>query len=345
MSDQTAIKGKLIKSGIVLSVLGVFGVVYCLSVSESTYMAIEEPTDPSPLNIAGKTSPLSQTNHQTTTPENNSSKHANHTEAVSRQPEQQVITPSERAEPPPVNNLLSLDDEALISLHDVLENSFVPVFVDSADSENSLDQQAAIDILLSRLPENMGRDAFLQLNSLMRDYLPYDLADSLTTQIQTDYLIEAKQQAYLQQQGQVESMEQQVAMAEHLQKLSVSNDTTEVQNQAISTELAEWQAFENILKHKGDDVQDNTRIRELITNSYDQRVADDYIELSEIENDWLQRYALYQAEKQVIVQSGLSQADKAEQIEALIQQHYEEKEWAAVRGYDELMASQADQGG
>lgn len=53
-----------------------------------------------------------------------------------------------------------------------------------------------------------------------------------------------------------------------------------------------------------------------------------------IQQEWEQRYEAFRAQKQIILASGLAEQDKAQQIETLLQQHYDKNELAAARAFD-----------
>lgn len=53
-----------------------------------------------------------------------------------------------------------------------------------------------------------------------------------------------------------------------------------------------------------------------------------------IQKDWNRRYQAFRQQKEIILAAGLSAADKAIQVEALLQQHYDANEMAAAKAYD-----------
>jgi hypothetical protein len=248
------------------------------------------------------------------------------------------------------NNLFSsLDDESLLNVSDILENSVVPTFLSNIENaDQRFQQKAAIDVFVSRLPEGLADSDFQQINSLLRDYLPYDFADNLIQEIQATYRLNEQEQDYLSSSlannKSPETMAEQIAIAKHLESLKGESDQQELeQDSEPSKVLLDWQKTQEMLEKIQSSSNDpNQDMHETIKHKYGSKVADDYLELSGIEKQWQEKYAVFLDEKNIISESGLSDEDKAEQIESLIQQHYEENEWAAVRAYDEMMQSQAE---
>lgn len=247
-------------------------------------------------------------------------------------------------DPAPNQSFSSLDDESLLNISDVLENSLVATFLNNNEtSDQAFEQKAAIDVFVSRLPDGLSDSDFQQINALLRDYLPYDLADSLIHQVEEIYRLNEKEQAYLStalaNNKSPETMAEQIAIAKHLESLKAGGIQQESEHQIeASQEYLAWQKTEAKLEKiesSSTDLQEN--IHQTISEEYGAEVADDYLELSDIEIKWKEKYAVFLEEKSIISESGLSEEDKAEQIESLIQQHYEESEWAAARGYDEMM--------
>tara|TARA_R110001592_G_scaffold71444_2_gene218438 strand:+ start:5231 stop:6283 length:1053 start_codon:yes stop_codon:yes gene_type:complete len=242
----------------------------------------------------------------------------------------------------PNNSFSSLDDESLLNISDSLENSLVPAFLSIGEELNvEFEQKAARDVFVSRLPEGLGDSDFQQINSLLRDYLPYDMADSLAQKIEQTYRLNEQEQAYLstalENNKSPETMDEQIAIAKHLASLK-GEETQQETNSEPSQALSTWQKIQEKLEN----IQSNSNNPELdihavLSKEYGSEVADDHLELFNIENQWQEKYAVFLEEKNIISQSGLSEDDKAEQIESLIQQHYEENEWAAARSYDKLI--------
>src|SRR5690606_9144256 len=133
-------------------------------------------------------------------------------------------------------------------------------------------------------------------------------------------------------------MAEQITIAEHLDSLKGEIVQEELEpdmnnNQALS----DWQQTEEQLKEiQASSAEPNQDMHHVLTEKYGSNVADDYLELSSIEKQWQEKYAIFLIEKNIISESGLSEEDKAEQIENLIKQHYDKNEWAAVRAYDDL---------
>jgi hypothetical protein len=247
----------------------------------------------------------------------------------------------------PINAFSLLDDESLLNISDILENSLVPTFLSNIEStEQHFDQKAALDVFVSRLPEGLNDTVFQQINSLLRDYLPYDLADGLIQEIEEAYHLSEQEQAYLSSElahhKLPEKMAEQVAIATHLASLQGESVQQELDSEP-SKAYSDWQKTQDKLEKIQYSSNDSLQgIHEVIKHEYGSEVADDYLELSATEKQWQEKYAVFLEEKNIISRSGLSDDDKTEQIERLIQQHYEENEWAAVRAYDGVIQNQVE---
>lgn len=244
------------------------------------------------------------------------------------------------------NSLSLLDDESLLNISDILENSLVPAFSrNSTALDNHFEQKAAIDVFVSRLPEGLSDLDFQQINSLLRDYLPYDLADTLVQEVEQSYRLNEREQAYLSSAlantKSAETMAEQIVIAMHLAKLKGEEVQQEPEIDLEPSEaFLNWQKTEEKFKQiQSISTDPNQDIHEVIKDEYGSEVADDYVELANAETQWVEKYSAFLVEKNIISESGLSEQDKAEQIEDLIHQHYQENEWAAARAYDEMMLS------
>lgn len=244
------------------------------------------------------------------------------------------------------NSFSNLDDESLLNISDLLENSLVPVFLANG---NAGEKAAALDVFISRLPEGLNESDFKAINTLLRDYLPYDLADELTKAAHEKYRSHEQQQAYLvatlPDNTFPKTMAEQIAIARHLESLQVANEINDDTQADLepSHELTDWKKMEEKLQEIASSPNASEQaIHQVIADEYDSNIADDYIELSVSEKQWQERYAAFLVEKIIIIESGLSAEDKAEQVETLIKEHYQENEWAAARGYDEMMQAQPE---
>tara|TARA_R110002167_G_scaffold30450_4_gene100841 strand:+ start:611 stop:1606 length:996 start_codon:yes stop_codon:yes gene_type:complete len=232
----------------------------------------------------------------------------------------------------------SLDDESLLIISDILENSLIPVFLSNSDGlEYGFEQKAAIHVFVSRLPEGLLDADFQQINSLLRDYLPYDTADRLTLKIQQTYQISQREQAYLSgalvNNKAVVTMAEQMAIAEHLQKLKGEEVLHEIESEP-SQALSDWQKTQEKIEQirlNSDDPE--LEIHNALSEEFGSQVADDYFELANSEIQWMEKYDVFLNEKNIISESGLSEEEKERQIESLMQQYFQENELDAARGY------------
>ena len=248
------------------------------------------------------------------------------------------------------NPLSSLDDESLLNVSDVLENSLVPVFLSNSEAlDIRFEQKAAIDVFVSRLPEDLSDSDFQKINSLLRDYLPYDVADILAQKIEQTYQLHEREQAYLSSalanNKSAETMTEQILIGMHLASLKDEEVQQEPEFDLEPSEaFLDWQKTEEKFKEiQSTSTNPNQDIHEAITHDYGAEVADDYLELANAELQWIEKYDAFLIEKSIIRDSGLSETDKTEQIESLIQQYYQENEWAAARAYDAMMQARPEE--
>lgn len=249
-------------------------------------------------------------------------------------------------------NILSLlDDESLLNISEILENSLVPAFLNDSEALNNFEQKAAIDVFVSRMPDDLSNSDLQQINSLLRDYLPYDLADTLAQKIEQSYQLHQREQAYLSSalanNKSAETMAEQIVIAMHLDRLKGEEFQHESELDPEPSEaFLDWQKTEEKFKQiQSTSTDPNQDIHEVIKGEYGSEVADDYLELANAETQWAEKYSAFLAEKRIINEAGLSEEDKAGQIENLIKQHYQENEWAAAKAYDAMMQASPDSEG
>ena len=240
------------------------------------------------------------------------------------------------------NSYPSIDDESLSIIISRVENIVVPAFLHESEELDTLtNQSTALDIFASSLPEGLSSTDFQEINSLLRDYLPYDVADRLALQAEEKYLLNQQEQAYLSgvlSNGSTpDSMDEQIAIAKQLTILKGELADSEVDVETSDALLA-WQKTLNILEEIQSTSSNPEQDRHnRLSEEYGEKVANDYLELAAIEAQWTDKYEAYLVERNIISEAALSDDDKQEQIESLIKQHYDENEWAAVRGYDQIM--------
>lgn len=240
------------------------------------------------------------------------------------------------------NSFLSLDDESLLIISDRLENIVAPAFLrDNEEVDSRTNKNTALDIFVTSLPEGLSSTDFQEINTLLRDYLPYEIADNLALQAEEQYLVHQQEQEYLSSvlsNGRaLESMDEQIAIAKQLTILKGELADSEVDVETSDALLA-WQKTLNILEEIQSTSSNPEQDRHnRLSEEYGEKVANDYLELAAIEAQWTDKYEAYLVERNIISEAALSDDDKQEQIESLIKQHYDENEWAAVRGYDQIM--------
>ena len=240
------------------------------------------------------------------------------------------------------NSFLALDDESLLIISDRLENIVAPAFLrDNEEVDSRTNKNTALDIFVTSLPEGLSSTDFQEINTLLRDYLPYEIADNLALQAEEQYLVHQQEQEYLSSvlsNGRApESMDEQIAIAKQLTILKGELADSEVDVEPSDALLA-WQKTQ----HKLEETQSTSSNPEQdrhnrLSEEYGEKVANDYFELAAIEAQWTDKYKAYLVERNIISEAALSDDDKQEQIESLIKQHYDENEWAAVRGYDQII--------
>ena len=79
-----------------------------------------------------------------------------------------------------------------------------------------------------------------------------------------------------------------------------------------------------------------------ITEKYGEEAASSLKKMQAIEDEWLERYLKFLDEKRYILQAGISDSDKAEQVYELLSTHYKAEELASAVVFDRMMSDLQD---
>lgn len=269
---------------------------------------------------------------------------------------------SERvADPEPITDMMSIEtkdsgapqpitvaDEhrplsatTLLSLNALVQNALVPALQSlerarvSSDTEleaqSRRDHQAALTLLMDTLPAELSPGAEEQVLQVLYDYLPVADAESVFEKVLVLHLVTAQQESYIASLPAISTMQEQITAAENLASIS---DEIETSAGYASTRQSETE----------DGIQEGKDIDTPTVDPYAhlQDAESGQQALEDLESRWLHKYQTFKAQKKRITQAGLSDSDKAAQIEALFRQHYTDNEQHAARAFDRMMQAQDD---
>lgn len=255
------------------------------------------------------------------------------------------IAPIEALESPDLSTVSGAS--SLNSLRDLIQNTLQPALEalniaqmdpDSAKAAQSqLDRDTAIELLASRLPPEMDDAAQADLLQVLYDDLPADEAEQVFEQTMVLYQVNAEQEAYLASMPPVIDMKEQIRVAQRLANMAgeQGNDS-----ELVSRQLAEPTDAHTTLNANTPESEDDIAVQYADDPHMAQDVENAQEALAGLEDQWMQKYQAFSAQKQVIEQAGLSPADKVGQIAALFRQHYAQNEQEAARAFDQMMREQ-----
>lgn len=215
-----------------------------------------------------------------------------------------------------------LKDEELERLSDVFENSVYPLFRN--DFQLDIESRAAINALVASIPEGLSSEDLDRVYAMIERRLSTPEAEDVAFIITHLYRLEQEEARLMRERGPVTTMAGQLEAQEELSRL---------RDQWFGPELSEK------LFSGTDDVQSRSgeiQADDLGDEKPPETLTDEQAELAELEGDWEERYQRFLAERQVIDNAGLDQAEKDQQIEALLRQHYAPEELEAARAFDQM---------
>lgn len=212
-----------------------------------------------------------------------------------------------------------LQEAELEHLREVFQNSVAPSF--QYDFTLDREGRAAIDAFVASMPEHLGREDLDTLSSLIERELSTAEAEDLAFIITHLYGLEQAEARLMKDLGPVTTMaDQQEAQAR----------LTQLREEWFGPELSA-----RLFADTDDGQPENGTAADDSTTERGEPRTEAQAELAEFENAWAQRYQAFQAEKRLIDNAGLDQAEKDRQIEILLQQHYAPGERDAARAFDQ----------
>lgn len=230
-----------------------------------------------------------------------------------------AATAKQGAEDTAVQPASGLQEAELEHLREVFQNSVAPAF--QYNFELDREGRAAIDAFVASMPEHLGREDLDALSSLIERELSTPEAEDLAFIITHLYRLEQEEARLMKDLGPVTTMaDQQEAQAQ----------LTQLRDGWFGPELSA-----RLFADTDDGQPDTGTGADDSTTERSEPRTEAQAELAEFENAWAQRYQAFQAEKRLIDNAGLDQAEKDRQIEVLLQQHYAPGERDAARAFDQ----------
>ncbi len=230
-----------------------------------------------------------------------------------------ATTAEQGAEDTAVQPASGLQEAELEHLREVFQNSVAPAF----QYDFTIDQEgrAAIDAFVASMPEHLSREELDTLSSLIERELATPEAEDLAFIITHLYRLELEEARLTKDLGPVTTMaDQQEAQVQ----------LTQLRDEWFGPELSA-----RLFADTDDGQPDTGTGADDSTTERGEPRTEAQAELAEFENAWAQRYQAFQAEKRLIDNAGLDQAEKDRQIEVLLQQHYAPGERDAARAFDQ----------
>ncbi|MEH6347211.1 MAG: lipase secretion chaperone [Bermanella sp.] len=172
--------------------------------------------------------------------------------------------------------------------------------------------------------------ALQQLNEMInmrREYLGENVANQLFSQQQNQSLSALKRASISQRSDLTESQKQDEVDFLEQDLLSQANDEEYIE----TTEVTRLNTEINTLRKNGGS---ETEVLAKRVEVVGEQAALQVQAMEEHQQDWKNRYEDYRQEKSYILNSAISEADKFEQIQQLLIEHYSSEELAGARAYD-----------
>ncbi len=228
--------------------------------------------------------------------------------------EEQVI-PSVRGEAPGADPDPMLQDAELERLSGVFENSVYPSFRD--DFQLDLDGRAALNAFVASMPKGLESEDLDRVSAMIEEKISGAEGEDVAFIITHLYRLEQEEARLM---GEAEPVTTMAGQLEAQEQLS------ELRQQWFGPELSE-----KLFPGAEESQADGSSVEEP-----PETLSDEQAELAQIEGAWEQRYQRFLAERQYIDNAGLDQAEKDQQIDALLQQHFEPKEVEAAKAFDQM---------
>ncbi|WP_166256460.1 lipase chaperone [Marinobacter salicampi] len=218
-----------------------------------------------------------------------------------------------------------LQEEELDHLGEVFLNSVYPSF--EHDFQVDREGRSAIDVFVASMPEDLSDQDVDTISTMITTRFSGPDGENLAFIITHLYRLEREEARLMNKAGPVATMADQLEAREKLSRL---------REQWFGPELSE------ALFSGSDDEEagsgENAASGQSEVGSTEEAPADwseEQAELAAIERAWEQRSRAFRAEKQIIDNAGLDQAEKDRQSETLLRQHYAPEELEAARAFAE----------
>ncbi|MFV1872262.1 MAG: lipase secretion chaperone [Oleiphilus sp.] len=250
--------------------------------------------------------------------------------------------------------------EAAISpflIESVYIDELLAIFEDGYTLDDT--QKAALDIFISRLPDKLSDAELNLLVKQIQAHADSDSGDQLGLTINRLYKLRQAEDSFIQSLSPPSNQEDmnQINTELALLRLRILGEAlnaklhppepakatptapsethnTNTSGENVNQETGQWI---NSLSKQG---LTDDEINQLIAEKYGNDTSASLQKLQAVEDEWLQRYLKFSEQKSYIVESGLSEEDKAEQIEALLKVHYSAEEFKGAAAFDKLMSEQ-----
>jgi len=170
-------------------------------------------------------------------------------------------------------------------------------------------------------------DQLEKITAMRQDYLGQDVADKLFLAQQEQASLSLQKMAIQQDtERTVQQKDSEMALL-NASNSSSSPDLNETADQQVKQLNSDVQS----MRQAGATQHD---IHALRVDVLGEQAASQMVAMEQQQQQWDSRYQSYSQEKQPILDSALSEADKQQQIEALLSAHYSNDELAGARAYD-----------
>jgi len=257
-----------------------------------------------------------------------------------------------RAVPPPYKQVL--DKQAIEHIDTIAQNTLLPAFSEQDAAEGRLPPTAktAIDILSSQLPDSLADKDWMMLSGVLSNHLDADATELILSELRLRQTIFLEQKAMLDSVGPPADMTEQLELAMQLEAIeqSIREDYDGINGSADSFNSQPLQTTEPspdtdqelesglavAARNRYPDLEESEAQERYIETELGMAAANNYRELEAIEYDWLEKYQAFQQMRRPILEAGLSQRDKDEQLEQLLKEHYSNSEIQALYAFEAL---------
>lgn len=243
---------------------------------------------------------------------------------------------------------------------DVLDESFYSMLLPLFEFDFKIDskRKAALDVFVSKMPEGLSQEELINIAQLVNKNIPGEpgllLGEALVRlyelNVETEALLTSvsppgSEQEFIDLRTRLEDLRT-TYLGDELARLMdgrfQSDDDDFTEEQYIDDSETQSTVGDMVEKLSTQGLAED-QIFNQVAFAYGEDAADNYLELKEVQNQWMERYQNYFDEKRIIMEAGLDRHDKSLQIEDLLARHYGANELQAAKAFDELMSTQTQQ--